>query len=77
MLWLYAFLIYYPDIASKRQAHKYFREALPHELVQELLDAKENPHNETADVSAQWQSKELVRLREKHFPVSQYPQKDS
>ena len=60
------------DIASKVQAHKYFKEALAHELLQELLDAKENPHNENADVSAQCQSKELVRLRGKHFPVSQY-----
>ena len=31
------------DIASKRRAHKYFREALAHDLIQELLDAKENP----------------------------------
>ena len=77
MLWLYTFLICYPDIASKRQAHKYCREALAHELVQELLDAKGNPHSENADVSAQWQSKELVTLRGKHFPVSQYPKKDS
>ena len=61
-----------PDIASKRQAHKYFREALAQELVQDLLDAKENPHNENAGVSAQCQSEELVRVRGKHFPVSQY-----
>ena len=41
-----AMIIYFhknADIALKRQAHKYFREALAHELVQELLDAKENP----------------------------------
>ena len=31
------------NMASKRQAHKYFREVLAHELVQELLDVKENP----------------------------------
>ena len=55
-----------PDIASKQQAHKYFREALAHELVQELLDAKEKPYNENANVSAQCQSKELVRLRGKY-----------
>ena len=73
-----AIIIYFhknADIALKRQAHKYFREALARELVQELLDAKENPHNENADVSAQCQSKELVRLRGKHFPVSQYPKR--
>ena len=46
-------------IALKRQAHKYFREALPCELVQELLGAKEKPHNENADTSPQCQSKEL------------------
>ena len=61
-----------PDIASKRQAHKYFREVLARELVQELLDAKENPHYQNADVSAQCQSKELVTPRGKHFPVSRY-----
>ena len=44
-------------------------------MVQELSHAKENPHNENADVYAQYQSKELVRMREKHFPVSQYPKR--
>ena len=42
-----------PDIALKQQAHKYFRETLAHKCVQELLDAKENPHNENTDVSVQ------------------------
>ena len=73
-----AMVIYFhknPSIALKRQAHKYFREALAHELVQELLDAKENLYNENANVSAQCQSKELVRVRGKHFPVSQYPKR--
>ena len=59
----------------KRQAHKYFRETLALELVQELLDAKENPYNENANVSAQCQSKELVRLRGNYFLVSQYPKR--
>ena len=56
-----AMVIYFhknPDRASKWQAQKYFREALAYQLVQELEDVKENPHNENADVSAQSQSKE-------------------
>ena len=43
--------------------------------MQELLDVKENPYNENVNVSAQCQSKELVRLRGKQFPVSQYPKR--
>ena len=41
-----AMVIYFhknPDIALKRQAHRYFSEVLAHEQVQELLDVKENP----------------------------------
>ena len=64
-----------PDIASKRQAHKCFREALAHKLVQELLDVKGNPYNENANASTQCQSKELVRLRGKQFQLSQYPKR--
>ena len=36
---------------------------------------RKNPYNENDNVSAQCQSKELVRLRGKHFPVSQYPKR--
>ena len=60
------------DIASNWQAHKYFREALAHELAPELLDAKEKPHNENTGVSASCQSKALFRLKGKHSSVSKY-----
>ena len=62
-------------IASNRQTHKYFREALPHELAQELLDAKENPLNENADAPASCQSKVLFRLKGRHFLVSKCPKR--
>ena len=72
-----AMVIYFhknPDIASKWQAQKYLRETLAYELVQELLDAKENPIMKMLMYPlSQCQSKELVRLRGKHFPVSHYP----
>lgn len=48
------------DIASHQQAQNYFREALAHELVQELLDAKEKTHNENADVSASCEFKIII-----------------
>ena len=44
-------------------------------MGQELLDVKENPYNENANVSAQCQSKELVRLSRKQFPLSQNPKR--
>ena len=61
-----------PNIASTRRAYKYFREALAHELAQELSDAKETIHNENADVFASCQSKEIFRLKGKIFVGSKY-----
>ena len=44
-------------------------------MVQELLNVKANPYNENDNVSTPCQSKVLVKLRGKQFPVSQFPKR--
>ena len=62
-----------PEYTSHR-FHRYFREALIHELVQPLLDARCDPNNlAEKERIGRPANIDYVRLRGKHFSVSRYP----
>lgn len=65
-----------PEFAKKRQAHKLFRIQLVHELVQPLLNSRDDPNidNHSPSVGRRANLDES-RLKGKHFPESRYPKR--
>lgn len=62
-----------PRYSKNNRAHLYFREVLVHELVQELLDERADPHSTQVEGRGRPTDVDSVRLRGKHFATSIYP----
>ena len=63
----------YPDLGRKSNAHKKFRIALIHQLVQTLLDVRANNGNGGNNRGRPSLLPEASRLQAKHFAISKYP----
>ena len=63
----------YPDLGRKSNAHKKFRIALIHQLVQPLLDGCANNGNGGNNRDRPSLLPEASRLQGKHFAISKYP----
>ena len=74
------FFAKYPELKKKKNAHKYFREMLIHELVQPYLDDKMEtavqgvgrPSLQPASVS-KVDVPDATRLMGKHYPSTKNP----
>lgn len=60
----------HPEIGRKRRAHKAFRHALVHQLVQPLLDARADPEGAAVCGPGRRTVSEDTRLKGKHFSES-------